>query len=163
MHSLFRRLLSVLFGVFSAVFFADLAMPAQAQERGAAAEEEELPESGTLSTSRTQGYVGSEAVDEPWGGVDASGETKSPISGSVSKISAREWKMFVKSNSEFKVYASVQVVQYALNGAKVKTDNFSYTLKPGESVERQVYATPQTASADLKLVSYKIYKEKVSQ
>lgn len=123
----------------------------------------EAPKSGVLSRTMDTGYQ-STNVDMPWGweqegpeGKVAGGEP--PISGSVSKISAREWVMRVFNNSADAYSVNLRVQQRDTRGAVLKTDSFSYALKPGEGAERKISSYPNTADAQLSLVSWRKLSE----
>jgi hypothetical protein len=114
-------------------------------------EEEELPQKGTLSANVTGGTAGGVAVDGVWGGDDMWGEEPSPITGSVSKLSKREWVMKLINNSEDKYSVSVTVEQFNDKRKKVRGNNYSYTLDGGEKRDRVVKVLPQTETCSLKL------------
>ena len=80
--ALVKKSLVVLAGLsFAFVAFADDHME----------EKKELPKRGLLGSSASGG-TGSHGVDMPVGGVDPTGETSSPLTGSVSRISKTEWQ-----------------------------------------------------------------------
>ncbi|RIL09229.1 MAG: hypothetical protein DCC75_07015 [Proteobacteria bacterium] len=129
-------------------------LPLQAEEEEGDAEAN-LPKSGVLSRSVKGGYQ-SKDVNVPWGTEESPAKETSPITGSVSKLSDKAWKMKLFNNSEESTYsADVRVNQYNLRGVKIKSDYFSYTLKPGESTERDVSASASTVDSQLELVSWK--------
>lgn len=137
------------------------ALPAAAENETKAEKKEELPKSGVLSRSGTAGGGRkSTTVAMPWGGVDQASQSTAPIAGSVSKISAREWKAFIVNNSEDTYEVDVRVVQLDKRGTQVKTDSFSYTLKPKQAVERMVAATFSTMDAQLMLERWKLLSAK---
>ncbi|MEZ4754658.1 MAG: hypothetical protein R3A13_10200 [Bdellovibrionota bacterium] len=123
-----------------------------------AQEEIELEKSGTLSSSVSAGFS-NQKVPKPWGG-DVLGNEQAPISGSVSRATNNEWIMRVFNNSEDKYRVTLEVAQYGRAGRKIKGDHFSYSLKPGETVERNIRGTNGTESADLKLKSWKNLSKK---
>ena len=114
----------------------------------------ELPKSGSLS-STVSGVYDSRVVPGPWGGVDPSGESSSPISGSVSRVSANKWVMKVFNNSDDTYSVNLAVHQFNLTGSKIKSDSFSYNLKPGESAQRDITSLAQTEQCSLDLVSWR--------
>lgn len=117
--------------------------------------EQELPKSGSLS-STISGVHGSRNVPGPWGGSSARTEDKAaPISGSVSKVSAREWRARIFNNSEDTYSVNLAVHQFDRNDKKIKSDSFSYTLKPGQSVDRPISALATTEQCSLDLLSWK--------
>jgi hypothetical protein len=127
---------------------------APVSELRAQEKEEELPKSGSLSTSISTRNRNSTSVAEPWGGVNIQGKDASPISGSVSKTQ-KGYVARMFNNSEDTYSVSVRVVQLGKNDNTLKTDSFSMTLKPGQSMERPVSAAPGVFSADLKLENWR--------
>jgi|GEM_PF-1810736 len=120
---------------------------------------EELPKSGVLSRSLGTGYQ-STNVDMPWGsdGKDSAGGAASgrpPISGSVSKVSPAQWLMRVFNNSEDSYSVNLRVIQRDMRGTVLKSDSFSYNLRPGQKAERSISSYRNTADAELNLVSWK--------
>ena len=80
---------------------------------------------------------------------------EAPVSGSVSKISDREWRMRLFNNTDDDYSVDVKVQQNNASGNTLKYDNFSYRLKAKQSVERSVSSTPATADAQLVLLNWK--------
>lgn len=136
-----------LFSIVFTVMLGLIVQPVLAEK-----EEAELPQSGSLASSVAGGY-GNSKVAEPWGGSVIEGNA--PLAGSVSKLSDREWRMRLFNNSEDTYDASVEVVQYDQRGSRLKSDNFSFRIKGGNSVERTVSSRSSTYNAEVKLKSWK--------
>jgi hypothetical protein len=117
-------------------------------------EEKVLPRSGSLSQT-ISGVHGSRAVSEPWGGTDTQGKDQPPISGSVSRISPTRWVMRIFNNSSDAYSVDLSVVQLNRQGNKIKSDSFSYSLKPGQTAERDIAASSLTEQCSLDLRSWK--------
>lgn len=151
-----KSTLALLFAVFltSFAFAEEPAAPAEVPAEAAPKKQKDLPRSGSLSSS-ISGIHDSRAIPGPWGGVDVKGETASPITGSVSKISANKWQMRVFNNSEDSYSVSLAVHQYNRVGTKIKSDSFSYSLRPGASAERTLSSLAETEQCTLDLVNWK--------
>ena len=121
----------------------------------------ELPSSGVLSRSVTSGATASK-VALPWGmDKNSAGlEEGAPITGSVSKVSDRMWTLKLFNTSKDDYSLDVRVVQRAAGGGITKTDSFSYRMKAGATVSRQVSAVPSTVDAQLVLVNWKNLSKK---
>ena len=115
---------------------------------------EELPQKGVLSTTVTKSYKNAK-LDIPWGSTDAVGGGVSPITGSVSRFSEKEWLVKVFNNSDKRYSFNVKVTQYSDRGSQVKSDSFSYTLKPKESVDRKLSRSSGARDAQLSLEGWK--------
>lgn len=113
-----------------------------------------LPKSGVLSRSLID-VSDSRSVGMPVGGVDAQGGEAAPISGSVSRLSAREWKMRVFNNTDETYSVSLEVEQRSASGTRIKGDSYSYTLKGKESKEQQIAAYANTVDCILTLKSWR--------
>ena len=122
---------------------------ADSKEKG-----KDLPKSGNLSTSFISGAASS-SVPDPFGGVDIGDEGSAPITGSVSRIDADTWRMRVFNNSQDVYSVNLGVAQRDDRGATLKTDNFSYTLKPGSSAEETIQSASGALEAALDLRSYR--------
>jgi hypothetical protein len=125
----------------------------------AAAKKKELPKSGILSRSLDTGYQ-SKDVNLPWGygekdKVRDEDSGQPPITGSVSKVSERQWIMRVFNNSEDSYSVDLKVTQRDNRDTVLKTDSYSYNLKPGEKAERNISSYANTADAQLALVSWR--------
>ena len=114
----------------------------------------ELPKSGVLSRSLTTGYQ-STNVDMPWNEKNAALTQQAPVTGSVSRISPREWRMRVFNNSQDTYSVNLRVRQLSNSGAQLRSDSFSYTLKGGESAERALAAAFNSEDAILVLDSWR--------
>ena len=112
-----------------------------------------LPKSGTLSSTYNAGFQ-AKSVDV-WSRKGESIEAAAPLSGSVSKGSASQWKMKIYNNSDDSFDANVRVRQTNAKGLAIKTDSFSYRLKPKSSNERSISAVAGSVDAQLDLVSWK--------
>jgi hypothetical protein len=129
------------------------AMAAPAANSKATATPTPLPKSGTLSGSYTGG-PGKTAVDGNWGSGNEI-ESKSPISGSVSRASGNNWTMKVFNNSKDSYSVDVSVLQLASDGSKIKEDHYSYNLGPSKSEQRSISAQSNTANCSLKLNNWR--------
>lgn len=135
---------------------ADEAVPAEKQDPY-----KDLPKRGSLAGSIDSGY-GNTTVEGPWGGVDTEGENSSPIQGSVTKLDERTWLLKLFNNAEDKFRVNVEVVQYNLQNKRVKSNNFSFSIAGGESVERRITASPVTAHCVVNLRDWKAYPKQKS-
>ncbi len=157
-----------------AAFLAGSSVLAQAAGDKAAAEEPqsqkqepqrkdqktaELPKKGVLSATGGGAHAGV-ALEGPWGGTNLEGKPDNPISGSVSRISARDWVAKVVNNTEDAYRANVAIVQYDERRQKLKTDNFSVSLKAKQTVERTFRANPSTYFSTVELNGWKRFPKK---
>ena len=110
----------------------------------------DLPTSGNLSTSIKSGAAEAENP-QPFGGEDVSGDIVAPITGSVSRLSRDTWIMKVFNNTKDEYSVDVDVIQLNTSGSTVKTDSFSYRLKPGESEEESISTGLGARDAELNL------------
>lgn len=117
------------------------------------APKKELPRSGTLSGTSVSG-TGGKSVDAPWGSEDVI-NGGAPISGSVSKVSERQWNMRIFNNSEDTYSVDLEVAQLNERNTKVKSDHYSYTLRPKQTAERSISAYSNTKQCTLNLLSWK--------
>lgn len=118
--------------------------------------ERNLPSTGVLSGSYLGGNEGV-VVPGQWGkeDVDIFTETSSPITGSVSRVNARDWVMRVFNKSEDTYSFTVRVIQKDKNNRSVKSDTYSYRLEGGGSEEMNFTARTNTEQAELQLVQWK--------
>lgn len=121
-----------------------------------------LPQRGLLSRSSTFGYS-TKTTPGVWGAEGAPSESGSPITGSISKKSDREWVARLFNNSEDIYVVSVEVKQMNAQGKRERSDSFSARLGPNESAERSLSATARTVDAQLELRSWKNLSEKKRQ
>jgi hypothetical protein len=117
-----------------------------------------LPPSGNLSTSLKSGAAEAE-VPEPFGGEDISGEGLAPITGSVSRVTQDSWSMKVFNNTKDEYSVDLDVFQLNMQGQTVKTDSFSYRLKPGTSEQEKISAGIGARDAELNLRRWKNVSE----
>jgi hypothetical protein len=129
---------------------AEKAQKAAEEQKG---KKKELSMGGVLSQTRSGGTAATE-VDVPWG-TDVLKEKPAPISGSVSRVGAREWVLRMFNNSEDTYSASVEVVQMARGGKRIKSDNYSYTLKAKQKAERKFSTNQQVTDCALNLTKWK--------
>lgn len=113
----------------------------------------ELTKSGVLSQTRSGGTAATE-VDVPWG-TDVLKDKPAPISGSVSRVGPRDWMLRVFNNTEDTYSASLEVVQMARGGNRLKSDHYSYTLKPKQKVERKFSTLQTVTDCSLNLTKWK--------
>ncbi len=118
----------------------------------------ELPSSGTLSQTRTAGTSGS-FVPAPWGD-DVLSDEAPPIGGSVSRVGARDWVMKVVNNTKDTYTVSLELVQLGRGSKPLKSDYYSYTLKPEAKVERKFSTNQNVADCALKLTKWKNVSKK---
>lgn len=114
------------------------------------------PKSGVLSqtiTIRNRDLK----VDMPWDKKQTGSglEQQPPVSGSVSRISDREWRMFIGNNSEDTYSVSLRVLQKNDRGDVLKSDSYSYTLKAKQTEQRSVSSRIGVTNAELVLESWK--------
>ena len=113
-----------------------------------------LPSSGNLSTSLKSGAASAE-VPEPFGGDDISGDQLAPITGSVSRATRDSWSMKVFNNTQDEYSVDLDVFQLNMAGQTVKTDSYSYRLKPGSSEQEMISAGIGARDAELNLRHYR--------
>lgn len=119
-----------------------------------------LPQEGILSSTARAGYADKQ-VGGLWGNeFGQGGAAAAPISGSVSRVSPKEWRATIKNSSKESVSISAQVLQYSANGSQVKSDSLSSTLQPSETFTRGFSASVTSTDATLKLTSWKILGKK---
>ena len=110
---------------------------AGAQAAGGQADKPEppkLPKSGLLSSAVEAGYS-SRTIGNVFGGNSLDEENQNPISGSVVR-QGNQWAATVKNNSKDYFSISLRVVQVAMNDSSLRSDFFSVSLNPGESITR---------------------------
>ena len=118
-------------------------------------EKKKLPKSGILSISGSAGY-GSYKLPAAWGESENTEGNNAPLAGSVTKVGQKQWKAKVTNQSKEDQYSfGARVLQLSMKGDKVKTDSFSGTLKPKESIERVFTAHANSVSAALELSNWK--------
>ncbi len=115
--------------------------------------EKKLPKSGSLSIS-SSGTSASKNFPDPWGADNVVDSNSAPITGSVSKISPTNWVAKVFNNSDDTYSVSLAVYQYDRRNTKIKSDSFSYTLRPRESAERPISTSMNTEQCELDLLSW---------
>ena len=114
-----------------------------------------LPKSGMLASTNngglanTAGGFGDTALDDE--------EGNNPIGGSVSKA-GNTWVAKVFNNSKRQVTGSFRVLQLDKNEKGVKSDSFSASLSPNQSVERVFPSNPLSVSGSLEIASWKSKK-----
>lgn len=113
----------------------------------------ELPATGVLSQTRSSGTAGN-SVPAPWGS-DALDKSAPPITGSVSRLGKDEWAVRIFNNSEDTYSVSVEVVQMGRGSKRLKSDNYSYTLKGKAKAEREFKANQGVTDCVLKLTRWK--------
>jgi hypothetical protein len=119
-----------------------------------------LPQEGILSSTARAGYS-DKRVGGLWGDAfGQGGSSAAPISGSVSRVSPKEWLATVKNSSKDTVNISAQVIQYSANGSQVKVDSLSSTLQPSETFTRGFAASLTSTDATLKLTGWKLSGKK---
>lgn len=130
-----------------------VALSVAAQEK--APKKKELPQSGVLSSTASTGY-NQKSVAGLWGDPYGRGsEAGAPISGSVSRLSPKEWNMSVSNSSKDPYSVSLEVVQFDARGTRVKGDSFSYTLAPAQRIDRRIASAVNTVDCQLKLLQWK--------
>ena len=130
-----------------------LAEKARIADEGQKAKKKDIPQTGVLSQTHSGGTAATE-VDVPWG-TDVLNDKPAPISGSVSRVGARDWVLRLFNNSEDTYSTSVEVLQMARGGKRIKSDNFSYTLKAKQKAERKFSTTQQVTDCSLNLTKWK--------
>lgn len=115
-------------------------------------EEQKLPQRGVIS-SATQGGAG-ESIDL-WGDQDITSGQKNPLSGSVFKLQDGKWGLRLVNNSTGAAYSgTVKIEQLDTLGQVVKGDSFSFSLAPGQTIERSAYGVSTVKNARLVLESW---------
>ncbi|MBX7144444.1 MAG: hypothetical protein K1X79_08355 [Oligoflexia bacterium] len=115
----------------------------------------ELPQTGVLSSTAQTGY-NQKSVGGLWGDPYGRGsDAGAPISGSVSRLSAKEWNMSVSNASKDPYSVSLEVAQFDARGTKVRSDSFSYTLSAGQRIDRRIASATNTVDCQLKLRQWK--------
>ncbi len=125
----------------------------QAEEKE---ETRNLPKRGLLSGSfRTSGSGVN--VQDGWGreDTDVFTEDRSPITGSVSRVNAREWALKVYNNSEDKYSISVKIDELDKKGQRVNSFFRSYTMDGKSNRSENFTARFNTEQAQLELVSWR--------
>jgi hypothetical protein len=145
---------SVALSIVIAASVPGVRVEAEAEPAG---KKKQLPSSGSLSTSISTGAV-DRKIPDVWGGVDSKDEA--PIAGSVSRLNPSTWQMKVFNNSSDTYSANLGVVQRNSRGSVVKTDSFSYTLRPNQSESRTISAGLNATEAALDLRSFKNLSQK---
>jgi len=153
--NIFSRYLTGVSVALSIVIAASV--PGVRVEAQPAGKKKQLPSSGSLSTSISTGAV-DRKIPDVWGGVDSKDEA--PIAGSVSRLNPSTWQMKVFNNSSDTYSANLGVVQRNSRGSVVKTDSFSYTLRPNQSESRTIPAGLNATEAALDLRSFKNLSQK---
>ena len=126
---------------------------------GAAEPKKKLPKSGTLSASVSSGGA-TNAIPGAWGADENGWNGAAPITGSVSRMNPSTWRMFVINESEDEYSVNLSVIQRDQRGTQVKSDSYSYTLKPRQSETRSVSSSTSAVSASLELRSFKNLSDK---
>ena len=139
---------------FTAVLFLSLTVSCFAESKDAEDPNKGLPKSGVLSSTTSAGFQ-SKQVAGPWNKDGASIDSTAPISGSVSRISDKKWKLKVFNNTEDTFETSVMVRQLNARGTSIKTDSYSFRLKAKESKEQEVAALVGAINSQLELVNWK--------
>lgn len=113
-----------------------------------------LPRSGVLATTIVTGGS-SVQTDAPWGTAKQAVNMQAPVLGAVSKKEGN-WMVKISNTSKDRTLnVNLELAQYNLNGQKVKSDPFSYSLRPGEVVERPVRAASNLSQVQLNLTDWK--------
>ena len=129
--------------------------PSFSEEKAGQEKKRELPQTGVLSGTGG-GAAAGVAMEGPWGGTSLEGkDSGNPIGGSVSRLSDRDWVAKVANSSEDRYRVTVAVVQYDERNRRLKSDTFSLSLQPKETVERPFRANPSTSHSMLELKSWK--------
>jgi hypothetical protein len=131
----------------------ELADRAKAAAEDQKKDKKKLAKSGVLAQTQSSG-TNNTNIAVPWG-EDVLKDKPAPISGSVSRIGARDWSMKLINNSEDTYSASVEVMQMARGGKRLKSDHYSYTLKPGDKIERKFTTNQSVTDCSLNLTKWK--------
>jgi len=121
----------------------------------------EFPKSGVLSMVVPQGFgrTGISTISSP----DLENDELPPIAGSVRRSGADSWIAKVSNNTEDSYSTSIRINQLSETGSIIKSDSFSYTLKPKGSVERTFSALASSKGAQLILERYTSSRGKESK
>lgn len=115
--------------------------------------EKKMPKSGVIASTIPGGY-GRQGFPT-WSDADIQGKEAPPISGSVSRVGQKDWKLVVVNNSEDHYSCSIKVAQITRSGSTAKSDSFTLSLKAGERVERPVSGSESAVGATVILESFK--------
>lgn len=114
-----------------------------------------LPKSGVIASTLPAGGFGKKGYST-WTDTDIEGKKTAPISASVSRVDSKNWNLKVTNNSEEDTFSvSIKVDQVGKSGSSVKSDSFSYSLKPKESVDRPVVGAQNASGAQVVLENFK--------
>lgn len=113
-----------------------------------------LPRSGEIASLV---ITNQDNVDAPmpWGADKEIGNLNSPIMGSITQV-GENWIVRITNSSEDRTLnANFDLQQYDSRGQKVRSDPFTYSLRPKESVERPVRAAMNITRVLLNLTDWK--------
>ncbi|NMC63758.1 MAG: hypothetical protein GYA55_11400 [SAR324 cluster bacterium] len=113
-----------------------------------------LPKTGVLASTIETGDTDLK-TNMPWGAGKQVDTIKVPIGASIVK-NENYWNVRISNNSKDRSFSlSAELAQYSSSGQKVKSDPFSYSLQPGQSVERRVTAASNVYQAQVNLTDWK--------
>lgn len=115
-------------------------------------EEKIFPKSGTLASSGVS-LTGGASGD--WVDPDLQGDKLPPLSATIAKSSASEWKLEVKNNLAKLVSAEIELVITTIDGKKLKTEHYSFSLPAKGAGLRVVSIPPNGAGYKVNLQSWK--------
>lgn len=116
--------------------------------------EENLPQKGVLAEKLSSASY-SAALPMPFGGLDPFGEKTSPITGGISERDG-SWLVTLNNNSKERSYSvNVEFALYNDKGIKIGSQPYSYSLSPGQSVQRKAGGARGAVRAQLVLMSWK--------
>lgn len=152
------RLNRVLLACGVAVVAVSVSVTAQAQPAQAQTvkDPKKLPKTGSLSSTVKSDSAAVE-VPDVYGGVDPSGEKVPPVSGSFSRVDNDTFRVVVTNNAADKISVSVDAIQKDVDGKKMKSDSFTFTLQPKQSAQRDVVGSEDTVDTALIVRNIKSY------
>jgi hypothetical protein len=136
--------------VVLALAFSTHCAVAESGKKSELVSDKDLPKTGSLAASSMLG-TGPASFADPFGGEDPSGREKSPITGSVSRVTADKWEIKIFNNSKDSYSVSVDLIQRDLRSTEIRRDSYSYTLKPESSKSERIAVGVGAQTAELTL------------
>ncbi len=91
----------------------------------------------------------------PWGADNQIGDLGSPIMGSITHVGENWIVRITNSTDDRTLNASFNLKQFDSRGRTVRSEPFTYSLRPKESVERRVRAALRISRVTLDLTDWK--------
>ncbi len=112
-----------------------------------------IANSGSLSTTYRGGGSGGISVGNAFNDIGVSQGNPDGIGGSLSRLNSQELRAVIVNNTQETYSISLEAIQSGASNRKLKSDYFSATLKPGETYERLLRASPSFISGELRVRS----------